>query len=102
MIPFWGHVAARQYVRPKPNPCGLKNFVRALPDGLPLDYFLYEGKGSEINAYIDVSHLDIGGKTVMKLVQTLSDGCNLYIDRYFTLISLINELFSEGYHCTGL
>lgn len=38
----------RQYSRGKPNPCGLKNFICTSPDGHPLDFFMYEGKGGTI------------------------------------------------------
>lgn len=44
MIPFWGHAATRQFVKGKPNPCGLKNFVVCSSDGLPLDFFFIPGK----------------------------------------------------------
>lgn len=39
MIPFHGHTNMRQYVRGKPNPLGIKNFVCCSPDGLPIDFF---------------------------------------------------------------
>lgn len=48
MIPFHGQTRMRQYVRGKPNPVGLKNFVATAPDGLPLDFFLYQGKGDTV------------------------------------------------------
>lgn len=38
-IPFHGHASMRQYVKGKPNPLGIKNFVCASPDGLPVDFF---------------------------------------------------------------
>lgn len=54
-----------------------------------------------MDAGIDVGLLDIEGKVVMKLVQTMPEGCNIYIDRYFTSVTLIDYLFSNGCHCTG-
>ncbi|CAG4951870.1 unnamed protein product [Parnassius apollo] len=48
MIPFWGQVSMRQFIRGKPNPCGLKNFVCTTPDGVLLYFFMYEGKGDTI------------------------------------------------------
>ncbi|KAI5709629.1 hypothetical protein M8J76_004584 [Diaphorina citri] len=97
MIPFWGHSSARQFVRNKPNPCGLKNFVATSPDGLPLDFILYQGKGDFENGY---PGLDLGGKVVMKLTETLPSGITIYMDRYFTSIGLLDALHSEA-ECQG-
>lgn len=99
IIPFWGHTSARQYIRGKPNPCGLKNFVCAATDGLPMDFFLYQGKGDSI--IDDELNLDIGGKVVIKLTETLSLGTNIYVDRYFTSIPLLDEVHIRGFHVTG-
>ena len=86
IIPFWGHCPARQVIKTKPNSCGVKNFVLAATDGLPLDFFLYQGKGDPIvpvteDCYKD---LDVGGKSVMKLSAILPPGVTIYMDRYFT------------------
>ncbi|XP_068082624.1 piggyBac transposable element-derived protein 3-like [Anabrus simplex] len=98
MIPFWGHTSARQYVRGKPNPCGLKNFVCASPDGLPLDFFMYEGKGDTIIEQYDI--LGIGGKVVIRLAKSLPEGCIIYMDRFFTSVELLDCLHSDA-HCQG-
>lgn len=100
MIPFWGKHAARQMKKGKPNPVGLKNFVMASPDGLPLDFFLYEGKGDTIMEDEQVKSLDIGGKVVMHLSTRLPPGCSIYMERYFTSVPLL-ELLQFMRECTG-
>lgn len=94
IIPFHGQVRMRQYVKGKPNPVGLKNFVSATPSGIPLDFILYEGKGSEIlpqKASLP-DKIDIGGRVVLKLADTLPAGCGIFMDRYFTSIPLAETL----------
>ncbi|KAJ2938067.1 hypothetical protein O0L34_g19390 [Tuta absoluta] len=105
MIPFWGKHAARQMVRGKPNPVGLKNFVLTCYNGLPLDFFLYEGKGDSIlddNDITDedIKKLDIGGKVVLRLSNRLPAGCSIFMDRYFTSINLLDVLQFQS-ECMG-
>ena len=103
IILFYGHVPRRQFVKGKPNPCRLKVFLAAAPDGLPLDFFIYQGAEDEINTSIkdnDAKYLDIGGKVVLKLSENLSPGCTLYMDRYFTSIPLLDMLHYKG-DCQG-
>lgn len=95
MIPFWGHAPARQVIKTKPNPCGLKNFVVAAPNGLPLDFFFYQGKGDAIVNDLEFQQLDVGGKAVMKLLNTFPSGISVYLDRFFTSELLLDLLFSH-------
>jgi hypothetical protein len=94
MIPFHGHVRMRQYIRGKPNPVGLKVFVSATTCGLPLDFCLYEGKGAQISAEkIPMPEkLDIGWRVVLKLSDTLPTESSIFMDRYFTSVTLIERL----------
>lgn len=100
MIPFHGQHDCRQFVRNKPNPVGLKNFVMCAPDGLPLDFFIYEGKGNEIINDPECNNLDLGGKVVMRLTETLPPGCTIYMDRYFSSVPLLDLLHFKR-ECTG-
>lgn len=100
MVPFWGSMVARQFVRGKPNPCGLKNFVATAPDGLPLDFFLYQGKGDTITDDDNYKHLDIGGKAIMHLTSSLPKGITIYMDRYFTSVPLLDTLHAVS-ECQG-
>ncbi|CAH1962189.1 unnamed protein product, partial [Acanthoscelides obtectus] len=98
MIPFTGTCQMKQFVRGKPNPEGLKNFVVAAPDGLVVDFELYQGK----NTFPDdsVKRLGVGPSAVVRLGRTLFPG-TVYCDRYFTTIPLLEYLRQQKKYCTG-
>ncbi|KAJ4434694.1 hypothetical protein ANN_23262 [Periplaneta americana] len=103
MIPFHGHVRMRQYIKGKPHPVGLKNFVLSTPSGLPLDFMMYEGKGKEI--YSEKStvpeKLDVGGRVVLKLADSLPPGSSIFIDSYFTSVEILDCLILRNISATG-
>lgn len=84
MVPFTGRVPAKQFVKNKPHPEGIKVFVRCSSDGLAHDFEFYQGKGTGISK--DHSHLGLGGSVVMRLVEALPHGLNMrcYMDNYFS------------------
>ena len=100
MIPFTGACQLRQYVPNKPNPIGLKNFVSACPDGLVVDFVVYQGANS-FKAFPPVLKLGIGGTVAAHLAETFEAGTHVYCDRYFTSINLIQFLQSKEVYVTG-
>lgn len=99
MIPFTGVCKLKQFVRGKPNPEGLKNFVCATPDGLVLDFEIYQGKNTYINE--NSKHLGIGPSAVIRLSETLKEGTHIFIDRYFTTIPLLEHMLEKKITVTG-
>lgn len=73
------------------------------PDGLPLDCFLYEGKGDSILPETDLHYpgLDIGGKIIVRLTEHLPQGISIFMDRFFNSIQLLDELHLRGFQGTG-
>lgn len=100
MIPFTGTTSLRQYVKNKPNPVGLKNFVLATPNGLVLDFFLYQGGKTWPDGTPD-KVLGIGGSVVKKLSVDIFPGTTIYFDRYFTSIHLLDYLLEKGIFGVG-
>lgn len=56
-ITFTGRVAAKQFVRNKPNP-GVKVFLRCSSDGVAHDFEVHQGKGAGTS--LDHKHLELG------------------------------------------
>lgn len=99
MIPFSGVCKIKQFVRGKPNPEGLKNFVCATPKGLILDFEIYQGKNTFLQA--DVAEMGVGPSAVVRLSTTLLEGTHIYVDRYFTTVRLLEYLLNKNILVTG-
>jgi hypothetical protein len=98
MIPFTGRTSLLQYVRGKPNPWGLKNFVLATPKGLVLDFEIYQGANTNIQKD---KKLGLGGSVVMRLAETIPPKSKVFFDRYFTSEHLIRTLLEKNIYGTG-
>ncbi|XP_050301504.1 piggyBac transposable element-derived protein 3-like [Anthonomus grandis grandis] len=94
MIPFTGTCKMKQFVRKKPNPEGLKNFVVAAPDGLVVDFELYQGKDTFPEDSVKRP------SAVVRLGRTLFPGSHVYCDRYFTTIPLLEYIRQQEKYCT--
>ncbi|KAL3243190.1 hypothetical protein MRX96_020655 [Rhipicephalus microplus] len=101
MIPFTGIVAAKQFVRNKPNPEEVKVFLRCSSSAVARDFEIYQGKGTGTSA--EHKHLGLGGSIVMRLVEGLPklESFKLYFDNYFTSTPVLQELKEMGIWAIG-
>lgn len=97
MIPFTGRCPVRQYVRNKPRPVGLKNFVLTTSQGLVLDFEIYQGKTTQLNNY----NIGLGPSVILRLSDTLPAGSHVFFDRYFSSLQLFTELRNKNINATG-
>jgi len=97
MIPFLGRCQIRQFVKVKPRPVGLKNFVITTSDGLIIDFEIYQGLTTP---YPDKS-LGLGPAVILRLINTIPEGSSVFFDRYFTTIPLMKKLVQLKIHGTG-
>lgn len=90
MVPFTGRVPAKQVIKSKPNPVGVKIFVRCSSDGLAHNLEVYQEKGTGIDP--QHSYLGLGGSVVMRLAETFPHRQNLklFFDNYFTSVLLLS------------
>ena len=104
MIPFTGTTTLKQYVPNKSNPVGLKNWVLAGENGLMIDFEVNQGKQKIASMLTDVParpDMGLGEAVVLRLSQTLPEGCKLYFDRFFTSLSLLDVLSDKNIKATG-
>jgi hypothetical protein len=75
MIPFKGRCPNRQYVKNKPGPTGLKNFVITTSKGKVIDFEIYQG----IDTPFQDKSLGLGPAVVLHLSQSIPEGSVLFL-----------------------
>ena len=74
MIHFTGRAPAKQFVKGKPSPKGLKNYVGCGKSGIAYDFIRYQGKGTAIDKTYKV--LGLGGSVVKTLLESVDENAN--------------------------
>ncbi|XP_064597896.1 piggyBac transposable element-derived protein 3-like [Liolophura sinensis] len=87
---------AKQVIKSKPNPVGIKNWVLCGKSGRALDFELYQRGGTGIPE--QYRHLGLGASVVLRLSESVPKDMNykLCFDNYFTGIPLLWELKLKG------
>ena len=93
----------RQYNPKKPTKWGFKNFVRAGSSGLMYDFYIYEGKSTEMAKDTPYNHLAKSAQVVAKLSIHLPEHQHhkLFFDNWFTTLELMFYLKNKGIHAVG-
>ncbi|KAG5893728.1 hypothetical protein JTB14_022336 [Gonioctena quinquepunctata] len=97
VIPFTVRCSVRQYVKNKPRPVGLKNFVMTTSDGIVLDFEIYQGETTPFPN----KTLGLGPAVVLRVVETLPKRSSVFFYRYFTTLPLLDTLSESGLDGTG-
>ena len=89
----------RQYIRDKPTKYGIKLWVLAdSSNGYTMDFNVYIGKA----AGRDVSENGLGYDVVMTLIKPfLNQGYRLFVENFYTSVTLFKDLFAQGVAATG-
>ena len=89
----------RQYIKDKPIKWGIKLWVRAdSSNGYSIDFNVYIGRA----AGREVSANGLGYGVVMKLMDPfVNQGYHLYVDNFYTSVTLFKDLFACGVAATG-
>ncbi|XP_049845324.1 piggyBac transposable element-derived protein 2-like [Schistocerca gregaria] len=98
MIPFTGHCKLKQYIKGKPRPVGVKNFIMTSASAIVLDFEIYWGATTPLG---DMS-LGLDPSAILRLTQSLPQGSFVYFDRYFTTDSLLAKLKEKGIEAAGI
>ena len=89
----------RQYIKDKPTKWGIKLWVLAdSSNGYTIDFNVYIGRA----AGRDISANGLGYDVVMRLMQPfLKQGYHLFVDNFYTSVTLFKHLFTQGVAATG-
>lgn len=106
MIPFKGKFSKiKQYMKGKPHPRGIKVWVRASSSGMLCDFEVYQGSGGQTQK----TEFGVAADVVLRLSSTLPKASagnqplnyKIFADNFFTSMSLLGKLRSDGLHYVG-
>lgn len=103
MIPFKGLFGAKQYVKGKPSPWGIKVFCLNGKSGMPYDFIVYQGSTTPLNQQ-DQKIYGFGSTVVLNLADRIprdSVGHKLYFDNYFPSYKLFEALKFRNIYAAG-
>lgn len=101
MIKFKGKLGVKQYMKGKPCPWGIKNFLLCSSKGMVYDMLLYQGKSTEIDPNF-LKKYGLGASVVLKLVESLEKNKHfLFFDNFFSSYNLFNSLDYLGIKSAG-
>ena len=88
----------RQYNPKKPKKWGFKNLVRAGASGMMYDFYIYTGKGEQVETAPEFEHLQKSAQVVARLCQHLPVNAShkLFFDNWFTTLDLLIYLKKRG------
>ncbi|KAK9709451.1 Transposase IS4 [Popillia japonica] len=67
------------------------------PDGIPLNFIMYAAENSDFSSALEAPKMDIGGRVVLKLAESLlNSNSSIIMDRYFTSIPLLQILLANN------
>jgi hypothetical protein len=88
IVPFKGNLSIKQYIRGKPSPWGIKNFLLCGQSGLVYNLLLYQGSSTQIDENMQ-KKFGLGGAIVLKLVENLKPNKYiLFFDNFFSSYNL--------------
>ena len=89
----------RQFMKDKPTKWGIKLWVLAdSSNGYTIDFNIYIGK----KAGRDISEHGLGYDVVMRLMEPyFNQGYHLYVDNFYSSLTLMKHLFEKGVPATG-
>lgn len=95
MVPFFGRLSFRQYLKNKTHKYGIKIFKLCAKDYYILQYNIYAGKN-------EVRKTNVSYKIVLKLMEPyINFGRCLYIDNWYSSVELAEKLIEENTHMVG-
>ncbi|XP_022167869.1 piggyBac transposable element-derived protein 4-like, partial [Myzus persicae] len=80
IVPFKGNLSIKQYIRGKPSPWGIKNFLLCGQSGLVYNLLLYQGSSTQIDENMQ-KNFGLGGAIVLKLYKIFAAG-TIRINRF--------------------
>ncbi|OWR41364.1 putative transcription factor COE1 [Danaus plexippus plexippus] len=101
IVPFTGKHSAKQYIKGKPCPWGMKLFFLCGKNGRAYDFIIYQNSIPEFDRSL-IKKVGFGAAVVLHLMKRVGDsrGHELYCDNYFSSYYMLQILKHKGIMAT--